>query len=390
MALLCARKPDASPFYTEFAHGASDIDWPSFRKLVARHRVGAMVASGLDQLPAIVVPDPVRTVLARVTKKNARDFMTGLDAARKTTEALSAAGIDSILLKGLSIAAGFYDQPARREMIDIDMMVPRGRLVEACAIVGEQDFEQIDPEITIDGAGYETYLDLHCAYALRRRRDGYQMDLHWRCMKNPALLPWLDQGWQSMAEKVTISGLEIPVLRPGPHFVYVMVHGAKHGWVRLKWLADIDRMLPLMTEHDLAEAIELIEAGGLGNLMASTCMLARGIFGTDIPELATALIANYDGRKLHDLGCVLLMRDLPGKQRGLRDWAHYVARARNSLGLLRAKGYRRRALLQEAARPADLARVSLKPKNLWMLGFVSPVLAAGRAMSRVLQGSSNR
>ena len=384
LALLSARQPAASPFHNEFTDGAGTVDWSAFRSLVSRHRIGALALSGLDQMPAIAMPDGLRAALARLTQRNARDFMTGLDAAHRITSALGAADIDSVVLKGISVAAGFYDQPAKREMIDVDMMVSRQHLAKALEIARQQGFERNDPGIVMIGQGLETYLDLHCAYALRRQRDGYQMDMHWRCMKNPVLLPWLDRGWQGMTETVGISGLEIPVLRPGPHFVYVMVHGAKHGWVRLKWLADIDRMLPQMTQGDLAEAIALIEAGGLGKLMASTCMLARDIFGTEIPIAAAELIERYDGRKLHHLGIALINHDLPGKNRGLRNWAHYRDRARNALGLVRAKGYRRRALLQEAARPADLARVPLKRENLWMLGIVSPILAIGRAASRTL------
>lgn len=390
LALLSARHPAASPFFGEFAQGAGLIEWPAFRSLISRHRVGALVVSGLEQIPVITLPDSLRDALARLTQRNARDFMTGLDAAQRTTSALRAAGIDSVVLKGISVAAGFYDQPAKREMIDVDMMVPRQHLPKALEIALEQGFSRIDPDLALSGQGMDSYLDLHCAYTLRRQRDNYQLDMHWRCMKNPALLPWLDLGWQGMTEQVAISGLEIPVLRPGAHFVYVMVHGAKHGWVRLKWLADIDRMLPQLKPHDLAEAVALIETGGLGRLMASTCMLVRDIFGTEIPAEASELVQRYDGRKLHHLGIALLNHELPGKNRGLRNWAHYRDRARNSLGLVSVKGYRRRALLQEAARPADLARVSVKPSNLWMMGIISPILAVGRAARRTFGRSDLR
>ena len=46
-------------------------------------------------------------------------------------------------------------------------------------------------------------------------------------------------------------------------FLHFCVHGAVHGWPILKWLADIEAMLSLMTTDDLADVARLASERGL-------------------------------------------------------------------------------------------------------------------------------
>ena len=52
----------------------------------------------------------------------------------------------------------------------------------------------------------------------------------------------------------------IPTLPVSRLLLYLCVHGALDGWLRLKWLADIAALLGSMTAEQLAQTVEVAAA----------------------------------------------------------------------------------------------------------------------------------
>src|SRR5687767_13504493 len=60
----------------------------------------------------------------------------GLDAlAVRTASAFAREGIPSLLLRGPVMARWLYDDPAERPYSDVDLLVPRDRLVDASRVL---------------------------------------------------------------------------------------------------------------------------------------------------------------------------------------------------------------------------------------------------------------
>ena len=80
---------------------------------------------------------------------------------------------------------------------------------------------------------------------------GIVIDLHWRLFRNPWLPAnaTLDEVGE---QRLDLSTESIPVLPPARLLLYLCVHGALDGWLRLKWLADIRALLHTMTAEELA------------------------------------------------------------------------------------------------------------------------------------------
>jgi hypothetical protein len=174
----------------------------------------------------------------------------------------------------------------------------------------------------------------------------------------------------------------MPSLNAAAHFVYICVHGAKSGWARLKWLADVDRVARGLSDEELAEATQIFEAHGLGRIGAASLSLSHKVLGTPIPPAFSEMTKRHDPRRLIKLQLPMIFGEMPAKPHSLKDWRHFRDRFHHSLILHGGKGYRRHALLREVARPRDLESISLSPKTLWALGVISPVLGIGRALSR--------
>lgn len=375
---LSASTVDESPYAEEVRRAQPQIDWAAFRRLAARHRVGALIHSNLDQLPALEMPDDLRIWLKNCVKKNAFDYMRAVHIANDITGALKAAGISCSLMKGCSIAAQFYAQPSHRAMIDIDLLVERDRYYEAEILLIGRGFKRLYPLFDLDDRKRETFYRLHNAFTFIRPTDGLQIDLHWRLVNNPVPLASLDSNWRELVQWHDDTGRSLPTLDVATHFIYVMVHGAKHGWVRLKWLVDLDKMVRSLSNEQIEEVARQILANGLGNLAHGSFQLAFLSLGTPVPPALQGLGDIEKSRRITRLQAGMLFTDTPEKSHRLKDWRYYADRMRHSFLLHRGKTYRRHAIAIELARPADLELISVAPQRWWLLAFLSPLLGVWR------------
>lgn len=383
LALLIADTPDASPYLTDVLSSAEDIDWDRFSALVDRHRVGGLVHAGLAKFPAVQPPVEVLNQLSGAVHRNAEKYLRSVKAATGLCAAFAQAGITCAALKGFGLAVRYYPQPSQREMIDIDLLVSADRFDDAEQIAIAQGFVRQYPKFDLSDRQRAAFKHLHNAFSFVRASDGTQLDLHWRMVQNPAMLPVIDRDWPTMLTMHDFAGRPVPMLRASLHFVYICVHGVKSGWARLKWLVDVDRVLRGLTEQDVIEALEAFAEHGLERIGAASMILSHRILGTPIPDAFRTMIAGCNADPLVKLELPMIFDALPAKPHRLSDWRYFIGRFHHALIMHTAPKYRRHALLREIARPLDLETVPLPPAALWALGIISPLLGAARAVKRV-------
>ena len=73
---------------------------------------------------------------------------------------------------------------------------------------------------------------------------GIQVEIHWRLNAEMGKEPPFEELWERRRRSLLTPQ---PVYMPGREdlFLYLALHGARHGWFRLRWLADIDRVARL-------------------------------------------------------------------------------------------------------------------------------------------------
>lgn len=104
--------------------GALAQDLPPDLRPLAAHRLRQ--SGGLAELP-----DALARELVRATRASGA-LQLGLRAeTRSAVSALEAAGIPSLVLKGMALAHTVYPSPEARTMVDVDLGVPPERLPEA-------------------------------------------------------------------------------------------------------------------------------------------------------------------------------------------------------------------------------------------------------------------
>jgi hypothetical protein len=110
-------------------------DWERALRAARWHRLSPILFCHLRCADG--VPDTVLESLERAYLENAARNLFVASAIARIVEALAAAHIPVMLLKGAALLGTVYaEDPARRELLDIDVLVPADRLAAANAALG--------------------------------------------------------------------------------------------------------------------------------------------------------------------------------------------------------------------------------------------------------------
>ncbi|MEO8813131.1 MAG: nucleotidyltransferase family protein [Caulobacteraceae bacterium] len=279
LALACCAWPPSEAAASAVRERTSGIDWTAFARLLARHRIEGLAWDALARA-GVAVPEPIANDLRRRAAQIALAGLAQAASAVRLQKALDAAGIANLALKGPALEVLAFGRLGFKSAWDIDLLVDPPDVGRAALAMAGAGYALADPPgLTLDGLEAWTSLAKECAFVAR---DGVVAELHWRPTDNPRLLPGI--GAVGPHRSVALPGG--PCLRTLPAaetFAYLCVHGAAHGWSRLKWLADLAALL----SHETPEAIaalhdEAVALGG-GVCPALALRLCQRLFGLALP-----------------------------------------------------------------------------------------------------------
>jgi hypothetical protein len=152
-------------------------------------------------------------------------------------DALGAAGIDAMLLKGTSLATRYYPAPATRPMVDIDILVPHGEAERAFAVLGSDGWQPVKRTPAKDLVGY--------AHAVSFVRDQTNLDLHWNALW-PQRTADADRPFWQDATRIDHQGRTAWALAPTDELFHACMHGARlsqnaYSWAPfplVRWITD--------------------------------------------------------------------------------------------------------------------------------------------------------
>jgi Uncharacterised nucleotidyltransferase len=125
--LLDATVPTGAP--RTVYRGWSSERWGRVLRIADWHRLSPILFSHLE--PRHDVPAPVHSALERAYLASSARSLFLSEAKRSVLDALFAADVPALLLKGAALVETVYLDPAQREMLDLDILVPDDRVAEA-------------------------------------------------------------------------------------------------------------------------------------------------------------------------------------------------------------------------------------------------------------------
>lgn len=334
-----------------FAGGAAGtsqerMDWTLFLRLVQFHRVQGLVARGLPTARAVpqTISDSIGADALRIAAANLR---ASLECGR-LVESSNDAGIDPLFVKGLTLGALAYGNPAIKFAVDIDILVRDAELETAAELLQREGYRLEEPPGPYSAERLRAWHEPGKESTWVRDEPWSVVDLHTRLSDNPRLISTI--GPDSPRQLVEVAkGIELPTLQEEELFAYLCVHGASSAWFRLKWIADLAALLHRKTAEEVARLHRRSRELGAGRAADQALLLADVLFGTLSHNrgLRSKLQADRISRWL----CRQALRQLAGRSEPVEPTARLGGTARIHLTqflLMPGLGFKASELVRQA------------------------------------------
>jgi hypothetical protein len=216
--------------------------------LAREHGVLGHLAARLGKLDGDAVPPETRQEL--LDGQRAQNFVTLRMTAElfRVLDQFASAGIGALVVKGPVLAVRAYGNPAMRSYGDVDLLVRQRdirRATELMLVAGYHaavslaaiDAGKIPGQYLFSRADSKLLVELHNDLTLRYF---------------PRRLPL--ETWFERQVHLRVDSREVPAVSVEDELVLICVHGAKHLWERLMWIADVAALVSRQSNLDWERA----------------------------------------------------------------------------------------------------------------------------------------
>jgi len=339
----------ASPAHDRqrLAVSLASSDWARLLALSEEHGVTGHLASCLRDLEETLVPPEVRQAL--VGRLRARIFHTLRLTAElfRILELFTSAGISALVVKGPVLAVRAYGDPAMRSYGDLDLLVRQRDIRRATELLSAAGYEAVIQLSAIDNGR------IPGQYLFSKPDSKLIVELHNdRTLRYfPRRLP-LEEFFARQI-RVRLDACDVPALSLEDELVLICIHGAKHFWERLMWIADVAALVSRQKGINWERVADSAKAVGAERMLHTGLRLASDLLKAQLPdEVQAAVQADVIASELAEQ---------------VRKWLPAAGAA--PPGLLHRAAFRLRMRGGLISAPAYLLRLSFSPtEEDWMDG----------------------
>lgn len=268
-----------------------DINWDLFIELALHHRLYPVLYLKLKKLNDFFVPTYVIQTLGNQFKRNTFQMLHMSAEMEHVSKLFSEREIRLLFLKGPVLAQALYRDISHRTSSDLDFLIPIEKLTKSEELLVGMGYEKDDYIETI----LSDWRWRHHHVTYFHPKKGIKLEIHWRLHPGPGK----EQSFEELWKRKSISSLtSSPVYLLGNEdlFLFLISHGARHGWSRLRWLMDIHQILE--KDLDREKLYQLLKRYHVTHLGGQAVILTSQLFNTKVTEEMKVFFIEKRPRKL--------------------------------------------------------------------------------------------
>lgn len=283
---LLAMDQDADQTF-EISELLREAEWNQFIKLARHHRVFPSLNRIIQDSKFVDIPVFVKQLFHRDYYRNTLQMLALSGEMEQISKTFADRGVRALFLKGPVIAADLYGDVSLRTSCDLDFLIPLKDLEQAEAMLIELGYEKDDYIETV----LNDWKWRHHHIIFNHPTKQIKVEVHWRLNPSPSKEPSFDDLW---ARKRKSSLISRPIFYLGREdlFLFLVSHGARHGWSRLRWLLDIKYLVN--QRIDWPKLIHLLKKHHYLHLGGQALFLASRLLSVPLREEMKPLLI---GRK---------------------------------------------------------------------------------------------
>jgi hypothetical protein len=277
LLLQCARRRPDPHAICALAKGG--MNWTAFLSAANRHDLKSLAFWRLQQCCPDAIPSETFGELRRHFRRNTDRnlYMTG--ELFRIVEALDRGGVPVAAFKGPVFAWSIYETPGVREYLDLDVLIHPGDVSHAKNLLRELGYR---PEIPLQPEAEAQFFKNGGQLVLIRDNPSAIVDLHWDLApRSMGLCLGAETLWPRLIP-VTTAGRPVLSFDPNDQLMLSSLHGGKHGWTTLAWLADIDAIIETR-QVDWDRVLATAHNNRLSRALYLGLRLAHDLLKTPIP-----------------------------------------------------------------------------------------------------------
>lgn len=268
------------------------LDWPFLLALGDEHGALALLSARLRDLGNAVGPSEIYRQLQDWQRAQTVFSLSLTAELFRLIDHFGAHGIEILTTKGPALSVRCYGDPGARQYSDLDL-IARGRDIGRCT------------EAMI-ALGYDARVPLTAIregkfpgeYVFTRRDTKLLTEFHtertFRYYPRPLDVDKLFER----KVRVRFDGHDVPALSTEDELLLICIHGAKHFWERLMWIADVAALISRQ-KVDWGRAADTASEVRAERMLRVGLLLAANVLAACIPK-------HVDAEARSDLGAVEL------------------------------------------------------------------------------------
>ncbi|MEI4801783.1 nucleotidyltransferase family protein [Bacillus sp. FJAT-51639] len=262
----------------------ANIDWDKFLELTIHHRVYSFIYPKMKELDENLVPVHVIQTLHQYFKMNTFQ-MLHLSAEMEHMSKLFAENeICLLVLKGPVLADDLYGDISLRTSSDLDVLISLHNLDRAEELLLNLGYVKDDYIVSV--LNDWKWRHHHITYI--HPQKNIKIEIHWRLNPGPGKEPHFEELWNRKRIS-SLTSTPVYILGREDLFLFLVSHGARHGWSRLRWLVDINQIVK--QQLDWEKTIKLLKKNYYFHVGGQALFLTSQLLKTPLIEEVEPLLS---------------------------------------------------------------------------------------------------
>lgn len=228
------------------------------------------------------VPSHLLSRLKRESVANSQNVLHLIAKQLRVVKLFKENGIPVALFKGPLLAQMAYGEISLRQAGDIDVLINRQHFDHARALLESLGYE-MSPRLT--PAQLASHLGNHCELQFMRDDWFTVVDLHWDLAPRSFVFKMHAADVMSRLQSVSLAGTTVETFSPEDLVLYLSMHGAKHLWRRLEWIASLAESIRATPDLDWELMVQRAELAHATRMLALGLRLVEKFSDVQIPVL---------------------------------------------------------------------------------------------------------
>lgn len=310
----------------ELKAGLQGTDWQLFLRLVYHHRLYSVLYVKMKELNSAIIPADVMESLRQQYTVNTFRMLHLTAEMEQVCGAFRERGIRNITLKGPALAHDLYGDVSMRTSKDLDILIPFDDVEAAEGILATLGYVSKEGERAPTVRSWK-WREHHICYTHPVKRT--QVEIHWRLNPDSGKETNFELLWKR-SRFSSYTQTPVRMLEQEDLWAYLVTHGARHGWFRLRWLLDIDQMIRSMP-LDVKKLERRLKAEGRLSIGSQALHLASDLLNTplDVEYRSLMSLSDRTGKRLANEGAKF-MNDMLESPADMKSYQSYLFKLRST------------------------------------------------------------